>query len=263
MTGTVDERTQDTLAGLILAVTSQDYNQLVEVLLNLGLSKRRVDRKLLCRDLEHLITPYYGQPLGEVALSPMLNEAFAIIRQHHLHLPPNLVLLVKTIILTEGLGARLDPAFHLTAVIEPYTERLVLHQYSPARWVRKLGQASIEMAQLGVEVPQQLRRVMGEIERGGLEIGMRPESFEPLIRRLERLANRLVLAVIAAAFIIGLAVLLSFYHPQGWERWTGAMLAIGFCVCDSTRIVLDLEHHPVKAWLKKHLVKLKFGAIRW
>jgi ubiquinone biosynthesis protein len=228
MTSTVDERTQDHLAGLVLAIVSQDYDQLVEVLLDLGLSRKRVDRHLLRRDLEHLITPYYGQPLGEVALAPLLNDAFAIIRQHHLHLPPNLALLVKTIILTEGLGARLDPGFHLTSVIEPYAERLIFLQYSPSRWVRKLGRASLEMARLGAEVPQQLRRVMGEIERGGFEIGMRPESFEPLISRLERLANRLVLAIIAAAFIVGLAVLLSFYHPQGWERWTGAMLAIGF-----------------------------------
>jgi len=30
-------------------------------------------------------------------------------------------------------------------------------------------------------------------ERGGFEFGMRPESFEPLIKRLERIANRIVL----------------------------------------------------------------------
>jgi ubiquinone biosynthesis protein len=73
-----------------------------------------------------------------------------------------------------------------------------------------------------------VRRLVTEIERGGIEIGVRPEGFEPVIQRLERLTNRLVLAMIAAAFINGLAVLISVYRPPGWERWGWAAFAAGF-----------------------------------
>jgi ubiquinone biosynthesis protein len=48
------------------------------------------------------------------------------------------------------------------------------------------------------------------------------------MNRLETLTNRLVLAVIAAAFIIGLAVLMSFYHPAGWQPWIAVVFALGF-----------------------------------
>jgi hypothetical protein len=47
-----------------------------------------------------------------------------------------------------------------------------------------------------------------------LAVSARPEKFEPLMRRFEHLANRIVLGIIAAAFIAGLAVLLAIYHPQ-------------------------------------------------
>jgi ubiquinone biosynthesis protein len=94
--------------------------------------------------------------------------------------------------------------------------------------MRKLKRAGLDMAWLGAEAPQQLRRLIGAIERSGFEFGMRPESFEPLIKRLERIANRIVLGIIAAAFIVGLATLLSVYHPPGWENWAGAMFAVGF-----------------------------------
>jgi ubiquinone biosynthesis protein len=228
MVGALDEATQEHLAGLVLAILDQDYDQLVEALLELGVTRQRVERHLLRRDLEHLIAPYYGQSIGEVDLTPLLNEALAIMRRHRLSLPPNLALLVKTIIITEGLGARLDPEFHLITVIAPYANQLLLRQYSPRRWLRRLGRAGKDLAWLGVEAPQQLRRLVGEIERGGLEIGMRPESFEPLIRRLERLANRIVLGILAAAFIVGLATLLAVYQPTEAERWIGMMFAIGF-----------------------------------
>jgi hypothetical protein len=46
---------------------------------------------------------------------------------------------------------------------------------------------------------------------------IRPESFELLAKRLERIANRIVLGGLAATFIDELAPLLSVYRPQGWE----------------------------------------------
>jgi ubiquinone biosynthesis protein len=228
MVGTVDEKTQDHLAGLVLALTGPDYGELVDALLEMGVAAVRVDRARLRRDLEHLIAPYFGRSLGEINLTPLINDALSIIRRHRMHLPSNLALLLKTIIITEGLGARLDPDFRLLTVIRPYADDLLLKLYSPSRWMRKLKHAGLNLAWLSSEAPQQLRRLVGEIERSGFEFGMRPESFDPLISSLERLANRIVLGILTAAFIIGLAILLSVYRPPGWENWAGRMFAAGF-----------------------------------
>ncbi len=227
MVGTVDERTREQLVGIVLAITSQDPDRLVDAFLELGIVRRRVNRDLLRRDLEHLISRYYGRPLGEIALQPLLSEALAIVRRHRLQLPPGFALLLKTAMMNEGLGARLDPDFRLTSVLAPYAERLVLRQYSPLLWARSLGGASLDAARLAVELPQQLRRLLSELERGSIEVGMRPTDFEPLLRRIERLVNRLILGILAAAFINGLAVLTSVYRPPGWEQWAGAFFALG------------------------------------
>jgi ubiquinone biosynthesis protein len=228
MVGTVDEKAREQLAGLMLALAAPDYDQLVDALLEMGVTAARVDRRRLRRDLERLIAPYHGRPLGEIDLTPLVNDALAIVRRHQMHLPSNLALLLKTIIITEGLGARLDPGFRLLSVIGPYADELPLKLYSPSRWLQKLKRAGLDIAWLSAEAPQQLRRLVGEIERNGFEFGMRPESFEPLIIRLERIANRIVLGILAAAFIVGLATLLSVYRPPGWEQWAGVMFAGGF-----------------------------------
>jgi len=228
MVGTVNDKTQDYLANLILALTRQDFDRLAEAVLELDATKQRVDRAELRRDLEHLVRPYFGLPIGQINLTPLFNDAFAIIRRHRLNLPPHLALLVKTIIIAEGIGTRLDPNFHLIEVIEPYADQLMMRLFSPRRMIKKLGQAGVDVARLGVEIPQQLRQLLTEIERGGFEVGMKPNAFEPLLVRLERLANRIVLGVIASAFIVGLAILLSVFRPPGWERWLGTLFAIGF-----------------------------------
>jgi ubiquinone biosynthesis protein len=228
MVGNVSERTRDQLAELLIAISDQDADRLVDVFLDLGVTRGRVDRDRLRGDVEHLLSRYWGRPLKELAIGPLLNDAFAVMREHHLHLPSNLALLLKTVIMVEGLGANLDPDFHLTTVLAPYTKQLVLREYSPSRLARSLGRASLDLARLGAEMPQQWRRIMGALERGTLQVGARPEGFEPVLRRLEGLANRIVLGIIAAAFINGLAVLVSVYRPPGWERWAWAFFAFGF-----------------------------------
>ncbi len=228
MVGTVDEPTQERLTALLLAVTSQDPDRLVEAFLDLGVARRRVDRASLREDLKHLTGRYYDRSLREIAVGPLLTDALAIVRRHRLHLPTNLALLLKTVMMAEGLAAQLDPDFRLTTVLVPYAERLMLRQYSPLRWARRLGTAGLEAAELGVELPRQLRRLVRELERGELQFGMRPEGFEPLMGRLERLANRLVLGMLASAFIVGLAVLMAAFHPPGTERLVGPAFGLGF-----------------------------------
>ena len=228
MVGKVNERTQELLADLLLEISREDCERLVDVFLELGVTRERVNRDLLRRDVEHLSKTYWGRALKDIKIGQLLNEVFTVMRNHHLHLPSNLALLLKTVIMIEGLGTHLDPDFQLARVLTPYTERLVFRQYLPSRWIPRLGRASIEMARVSAEMPHQLRRMLTAIEQDHLQVGMRPEGFDPLIDRFERISNRIVLSLIAAAFINGLAVLLSAYRPPGWDRWAWIFFAFGF-----------------------------------
>jgi ubiquinone biosynthesis protein len=228
MVGTVDERTQEQLIELLLAVLSQDPDEMVDALLDLGVAGRRLDRARLRRDLEHVMSRYYGRALGEVELGPLIRDALELVRRHHLQLPPNLALLLKTLVMDEALGARLAPGFRLPSVLAPYAERLMRRRYSLAFWAPRVTRSSLEAARLGLELPQHLRRVFAELERGGIEVGMRPEGIEPVVRRFERLANRIVLGIITASFIVGLAILMSVYRPPGIDAWAGLLFAAGF-----------------------------------
>ena len=228
MVGVIDEQTQELLAELLIGINHQDADRLVDVFLDLGVTRKRIDRASVRRDLDGLLSTYWGLPLGDLKVTALLNDVYSIMRRHRMHLPSNLALLLKTVIMIEGLGVTLDPDFNLPKVLTPYTERLVLRQYSPFRWVRSFGRSSLELAKFAVEMPQHLRRIASAAEDGTLQIGVRPEGFDPVIDRFERIANRIVLGVIAAAFINGLAVLVSVYRPPGWERWGWIVFAFGF-----------------------------------
>jgi len=41
-----------------------------------------------------LLATYWGLPLSELKVTAVLNDVFAVMRRHHLHLPSNLALLL-------------------------------------------------------------------------------------------------------------------------------------------------------------------------
>ena len=229
MVGTVDERTREGLGSLLLGMANQDSNRLVDALLELGMTQQPVDRFVLRRDLEQVLSGFYSQALSEIALGQLLTEMLTIMRRHQLILPSSLSLLLKTMAMSEGMGAQLDPSFRLVDVLTPYAEKFMLQQNSPGAWARRFGKAGVDLAWLAVELPQQLRRLLGELDRGALKIDIQPTGLDPLFKRAERIANRIVLGVIVAAFIVGLAMLMSAYHPGG-SGLLQVVLTIGFAL---------------------------------
>lgn len=242
MVGVLTDRTKDHLVNLMLAVASKDANRMVDTVLEIAAGKIRADRVQLRQDVQRLVSLYIDRPIGDIDAGDFLRNIMEVVRAHHLQMPSNLALTLKMGVMVEGLGQQLDPDFRLVSVIEPYAQRLVVQRRSPRYLARLMEAATMDAAQLGLEVPGQLRRILGDLERGTLEIGTRPGGLEPALDRLERLANRIVLSLIASAFIIGLAVLMAVIHPFGVERWIGIMFVLGFLIATAlgTYLIRDI-----------------------
>jgi ubiquinone biosynthesis protein len=211
----------------LLAMMSEDSDRHVDALYELGVAGRHIDRAALKRDVEHLRARYYGRPVGEIAIHAVVTDVLGVVRRHRLHLPAGYALLLKTVLMHENLVTRLDPSFEFTAVLVPYARGMMVRHFSPLGWGKSVGQAGIDLARLGLELPQQVRRLLSSLERGDTEFAIRPSGFDPLLRRLERIANRVVLGIVASAFVVALAVLLSAYHVRS-DPQTGAILIVGF-----------------------------------
>jgi hypothetical protein len=99
---------------------------------------------------------------------------------------------------------------------------------SLTRWAQRVRDAAVEAAWLGTTLPRHVRRLISNLESGNLEVAMRPAGIEEVVQRLERLVNRLVFGILAAAFIVGIAVLLAFSRPDALERWVEPLVLTGF-----------------------------------
>ena len=128
-----------------------------------------------------------------------------IVRRHGLRLPRELALLLTVLLVAEGLVAVLDPDFRFAEALAPYARRQLIAQVTPAAVRQRVEQFGADLAELTVDFPGRLDRLLKSVESGGLEVRLRADEFESMLTRAERIGNRIAAAVLAAATVDGLA----------------------------------------------------------
>ena len=207
MVGTVDTELRRQLGELLVALAGDDSDRLTSAVLALAPANGLVDRRGLRGDLRALVARYAGRAIADVPLARLVDDLLGIVRRHRLQLPREIGLLLKMLAMNEGLAARLDPGFRPATVLAPYARQLAAAQLSPAALVQRLGRSAWDVAQLGAELPEQLRELLDAAAAGRLEIHLREEELERLAARHERSSRRLATAVVAAAAMNALATL--------------------------------------------------------
>jgi ubiquinone biosynthesis protein len=227
--GTLDEQLREELADLLVGLVRGNPERVAAAMVVLGAPADRVDQRALRRDLSTLLQRYSGRGVGEIALGQAITDLLEITRRHNLRLPPDLALLTKVLIMEEGLAVTLDPDFQIGRALAPFAQRQLLGQLSPAALLRRLERLGLAAA----EFPEQLHRLVGSLS-DGVDVHIRTADLEPLVGRLERLGNRIVVSVLAAAALNSVSELAAAgrIHPGSSGRLplaarTGAVAALG------------------------------------
>lgn len=228
--GTVGRLTPEArrrVAGMFLAISRRDAERLTDRLIEVTAPRHPVDRPHLTSDVERLLERYVDVSFDDVPLGNALGELLHVLRRHQLHLPANLAALIKALVMCEGILQALDPESSLTDYLQPMAGKLFYHGIAGGdHAAERLRDSALDAAQLSIELPRRIDRVLGEIERGNLRVWTRVEDADVLVKRLEHIVERVNATMLAAACIVGLAIVLQIYHPEGWRQWIGVVVWI-------------------------------------
>ena len=226
MVGQVDEKLRGQLGVLLTALIRNDADRVGAALLDLSVTKQSVDRNQLRSDLTEFISLYKDRQLDQISIGPLITQLLALLREYHLQLPREMAMLLKTLLMDEGMGVQLDPQFNLGEILKPYAQQLALDRFSPHAFAKRLAKAGFASAELAIELPEKLRQLFELIDTAGVEVHLRAAELEPLVGRIERIGNRLVAGMIAAAFIKGVGELTTGDRKR-WHSWEGPLMGIG------------------------------------
>ena len=215
------------LVEMFVGLFSQDTDRVVVALADLGIAAKAADRRNLTRDLDRLKMRYYGLELEKIRARSFIEDLMSLAFANRLRMPSNLVLVFKTVAMLEGISLQLDPDLNVFSEVEPYVRDALLELQSPIARFKGMTQQMAEAAEAMMLLPKQLQRMLEQIEAGEGNLSMTMKGFDEPTRRITSAANRLVLAILVAAFIIGPALLIPRIQEM-FPEWqaAGVFLAI-------------------------------------
>ena len=209
MVGMLDERIREQLIDLLLAVSQQNVDAAVKLVLQLGESHREIDRPLLQVDMRDFVVNYYGIELERLNVGRMLSDFVGILSNHGVRCPGSLLLLIRALVTLEGIGRSLDPGFNLASHLQPFVERLVRARYHPSRLAERMWHESKQMLEFAHDIPRHVNRTLRKLSEDDLRIQLEHRNLDHFILELERSSNRLVVGMVVAALIVASALIIA------------------------------------------------------
>lgn len=201
MVGQLSIRRRNQLLSLMQALANRDCEGLVSVLIKWSSDSIAEVGVLEQAAQDFLERLGYGELKMGVALMTMLSIA----REYQLSLPPDLVLLFKALITADGVLHRIDPEFDIIKTLQPFLRNAVIKRYSLRATRQRTHRMGIEMLEASEELPQVLNLLVRRIRQGKAHVDIDMKNLSSLGGSLERSALTLAIAIVTAAFALGIA----------------------------------------------------------
>ncbi|AYO53032.1 ABC1 kinase family protein [Acinetobacter wuhouensis] len=138
--GELSKSDQMTVARMLLAVMNSDFMQLIQIVHQAGWIPPGTDQDALAREMRRTVGPMVSKPMHELDFAGILIQVMDIARRFHLEIPPQLMLLLKTLVHVEGLGTDLYPDLDIWSLAKPILTEWVKAQMNPQKNLKELGQ---------------------------------------------------------------------------------------------------------------------------
>ena len=206
--GRMDEGLKTFLTDILTAIINRDMDEIVSLLLFAGDISDSLDIRALKRDLFNFIDGYYEIPLKEIEVGRMLMEFIEIITLYSIRIPLDLMLLAKSLVLIEGMGRTLDPAFDMVEHLKPFIVKAIRQKFSPRRISRDINQILSSYLNLARNIPRDLKEIINRINRNKFKIDLEHRGLDKFTADFDRSINRLSTSMILAAMIIGSSIIM-------------------------------------------------------
>ncbi|PXW91087.1 2-octaprenylphenol hydroxylase [Streptohalobacillus salinus] len=202
MVGQLTEEMKRQFGQIVIAMTKEDTEMLVEVIFDMGVAPDNINRVKLTNDVDMFMHKYYRQSLHDISLAEAVQELFQIAYRHRIEMPSDFTLLGKTLLTLEGTVEQLDPTISIVEIAEPFGKQLIRDRFHPKNLKDQFVDQWIAFYDLWRDLPSQAKALKRVVKKGKVHVELSLPDIDLLLRKMDRISNQLSFAIILLAFSI-------------------------------------------------------------
>jgi len=228
--GTLSDDDMTKLTRLFIDAANENVDILPRRLGDLGVRYPREREEEFLAELREVYYRYYGASLAEIDPIQVIREAFQLIYTMNLRLPTRYLLLDRAIATLGSVGVELYPDFNVFEVARPYARSLMLERFTPERIARRARRDAFQYAHILREAPQQIHEILEELRDGQIEVGFVHKGLDEFLSDLQKVFNRLVIALVVTGGLIGSSLIGIFAKAGPHLLGVNVISIIGFAL---------------------------------
>ncbi|MDN5359525.1 MAG: ubiquinone biosynthesis protein [Thermotogaceae bacterium] len=192
----VDKYTRRFLLEMVLALTRRDA-EFLTLIITEHFSMDNSDS--FSEDVKIMFSKYYGKPLTEFSMSDLIMETFKLIRSYKIHVPGQLLLMGKVILMIEGIARKLDPTFNAIRFTEDYLRTRWISLYSD-----RMDALEDEFLWNFLMSPRKIKNIQKIFDTGKIKLDIESTRIERILHGLMNGLNSLAISIVIAALLISI-----------------------------------------------------------
>jgi ubiquinone biosynthesis protein len=201
--GKLSDDDMSKLTRLFIDAASENVDILPRRLSDLGVRYPKEREEEFRAELREIFYRYYGASLSEIDPIQVIREAFQLIYSMNLHLPTRFLLLDRAIATLGAVGIELYAEFNVFEVARPYARSLLIDRFTPQRIAKRAQRDALDYLHMMRETPYQVHDLLEQVRDGQVEVGFVHKGIDEFLEQTQRVANRLVIALIVVGGLIG------------------------------------------------------------
>ena len=205
MVGYLSRQDRENLSNLLLGIVLNDKKRTLKAFKELGIIQKGIDANKFYNDIESIVNHYINQPISSIKVADVFNDVFKLTSRYKLKIPQQFVLFGRTLSLLENDIALLKVDLNILEAILPYVNRLVFKNRLSKLSIANLFNILSSYFSLLEFLPKKTETILEKLEEDELTVNIEIKNIDKILHQMERLANKVSLAVILLSVSIIIA----------------------------------------------------------
>lgn len=206
MMGQLDDRDKDLMRQGVKALVLNDAVLLTDVVLTLGIHDNHVDYPGLLGDMDGMMKKYLTMELSSIDLGEAVQEIFTIAHSHRISMPKGISMLARGMVTIESTIMVLDPQTNLINIAAAHMSSGLI-DIDWKKEVRNVARKAYDASHHMLDIPVQTSELLRMAMRGQFKLNLDLVDSKEPIARLDRMVNRVVICILAAALLMGSSII--------------------------------------------------------
>lgn len=207
--GCFNDSLKSALNDVIYAVAYRDPGKLVAVLMSIGIKKGYVNRNKLYEDIDYLFASYLSTSLQNIKISSMLQEVYECASSNNIKLPKDLTILIRALILVEGVAAEISPDINILDIVVPFVKEGSISKLIKETTFDQVLLRTYNFVRSSSYLPSKIIELSDSLISGRAKVQLEFSNVDKSINDINKIANRIIFGIIVASLILGSCLILN------------------------------------------------------